>query len=223
MDRYIIQAPDHRLYKPSNEIVDYRLAEKVVKRMLDIAFAIRNTIYEYPRGFEMAAPQIGEFYKIIILQGDYRPDPIDIETTVIVNPEILEETDFFYNWEDCLSVKDMRGYLKRCGRVRVRYRELNGKIYEKEFQGNIACDIQHGVDHLKGKLFFDREMKYFIPLSVYRPLKDQGIEALNEYVTAHYHVFDPNQYLSPSEMEKNGLIHPRQCLLKISEIYSKKL
>ena len=212
MERYIIQAPDPRLYKRCKKVTNYRSAEEIVNRMLDIAYKIRTDIYKYPRGFEMAAPQIGDLYRIIILQGDYNPDPKCIKTTVMVNPEILDEASFFYNWEDCLSVKDMRGYVKRCGKVKVRYEDINGILYEKKFKGNIACDIQHGVDHLEGKLFFEREMKYFIPLNVYRPFKDQGIEVLIEYVKDHYHLFDPEQKFSPSDMKKYGIIHPRQCL-----------
>jgi len=69
------------------------------------------------------------------------------------------------------------------------------------------------VDHLDGKMYFERDMKYFIPLSVYRPLKDQGIDVLMKRVVADYCPFDPGQYFSLAEMERRELIHPRQCML----------
>lgn len=213
MERFIVQAPDHLLDKPCQKVTDYSHAQIIAKKMMEIAYKIRSNIYKYPRGFEMAAPQIGELHKIIILQGGYHLNPKEIETIVMVNPRILEEFESFYNWEDCLSVKDMRGYVKRSSKIKVKYQTIKGEDCVKEFFGNIACDIQHGIDHLNGKLYFGRDMKYFIPLSIYRPLKDQSLEDLNDYVFKHYKLFDAHQDFSPTQMKENKLIHPRQCLL----------
>jgi peptide deformylase len=212
MDRYVIQFPDQRLAAMCDRVSDFDLARDIVARMISIAHKIRSEIYQYPRGFEMAALQIGEPYRIIILQSDYHKDVSQIETTVMVNSEILHASGEFYNWEDCLSVKDMRAFVKRFGQVQVRYQDLQGKPHERVFQGNIACDIQHGVDHLNGVLFFERDMKFLIPWSVYRPLKEQGFGILNAYVVTAYREFDPNQYFGQEEMKRLGLIHPRQCL-----------
>lgn len=213
LDEYIIQAPDKRLEERCACLEGFADAEEIVRRMNDVAYQIRKNIYQYPRGFELAAPQIGEPYRIIILQpGDF-PAPNESKTLSLINPEILEEADYFYNWEDCLSVQGMRGQVLRCGRIRVRYQDISGIEHENEFSGGIAADIQHGFDHLNGKLFFDRNMRFFIPLGIYRPLKDCGLDVLNDYVATHYRMFDPTQYYSPIEMRRHGLMHPRQCLL----------
>ena len=66
-------------------MTDLTHATSIVKKMEEIAFAIRSSIYTYPRGFEMAAPQMGEFLRIIILQGDYHSDPESIETVPRIN------------------------------------------------------------------------------------------------------------------------------------------
>ena len=159
----------------------------------------------------MAAPQIGEPYRIIILQSDYNEDVSEIETTAMVNLEILHASGEFHNWEDCLCVKDMRALVRRFGQVQVKYQDLQGKPHKRTFQGNVACDIQHGEDHLNGMLFFERGMKYLIPWSVYRPLKEQGIDILNAHVVSTYREFDPNQCFDQEQMKRLSLVHPRQC------------
>jgi peptide deformylase len=213
MDRFIIQSPDPRLAVRAREVVDFELAKRVAHKMLEIAYRIRSTIYTYPRGFEVAAPQLGEPHRLILLQGAYSGDPAQIESLVMVNPEIVSLRNRQLNWEDCLSVKDMRGYVERFATADVRYNDLHGRLEERTFEGNVACDIQHGVHHLDGKLFFDCNMVYFIPLSVYRPLKDVSEQRLLSHVTGTYAKFDPLQYFDSTSMEERGLIHPRQCLL----------
>ncbi len=217
MDRYVIQFPDQRLTKQCDKVSDFGLAKKIVDKMISVSFKIRSEIYQYPRGFEIAAPQIDEPYRIIILQSDYCEDSTQIETAVMVNPEIVSVNEGFYNWEDCLSVKDMRGFVKRFNQIQVNYQDIDGNLHERRvFRGNFACDVQHGTDHLNGILYFERDMKYFIPWSVYRPLKEQDADVLNSYVIATYRHFNHKQYFNQKIMDEFGLIHPRQCL-KISD------
>ncbi len=208
----MIQAPDHRLTIPSTPILDFTLADRVGCKLIHTASLIRSTIYSYPRGFEIAAPQIDEPHRIILLQSGFSENLPTISSLLLVNPEILEATDFFYNWEDCLSVNNMRANVKRPSRLYVRFCDAVGSVYEREFRGNEACDISHGIDHLNGKLFFDQDLRYFIPLSVYRPLKDQGLHILESYVRDTYAPFDPAQCKDVPTMERLGLIHARQCL-----------
>ena len=220
MEKYIIQYPDHILKKRSKKVNDLALAKRIVKKMTSIAYRIRSEIYQYPRGFEMAAPQVGEPYSIIILQSDYHKNPRKIKTEALINPEIVYYGEPFYNWEDCLSVYEMRGCVKRFRRIHVSYRDIDGKQYDRKLiRGNSACDIQHGVDHLNGVMYFERAMRYFIPWSVYRPLKEQGFGILNTHVNSTYKHFDPGQYYSSKKMKAFGLIHPRQCLKRSENLY----
>lgn len=212
MERFVVQEGDPILQQVARPVMDNAVAVAVVEKLVKTAYEIRSTIYQYPRGFEMAAPQVGEPYRIILLQGAYEPDPRSAASTILINPEILTQSQPHYNWEDCLSVNGMRACILRHDLVRVRFLDLTGKVCLRNFRGDRAADVQHGVDHLDGKLFFDREIKYFIPLSVYRPLKDRSVDLLNEYVEQHYRVFDPFQSVDADEMARLGLEHPRQCL-----------
>jgi peptide deformylase len=212
MDRYVIQLPDPRLHAAALPVPDSQTALRVAEKLADVAYLIRSTIYKYPRGFEIAAPQIGEPYCLIMLQGEFSHAIGETNTTVLVNPEILEESDFVFNWEDCFSAKEMRGCVERCGRIRVRYLDLHWQVHDRVFLGTEAADVQHGIDHLQGTTFFTRSMKYFIPVSIYRPLKDKGVDVLNEYVAGHYRLFDPEQFLTAEGMKQYGCTHPRQCL-----------
>lgn len=112
-------------------------------------------------GAGIAANQVFEPVRICVIEVrapnpryPYKP-PIPL--TVLVNPEIEPLSDeTFDNFEGCLSVPDMRGQVKRFGRIRVRYLDREGNEVVKEVAGVSAGTFQHECDHLDGKLFLDR-------------------------------------------------------------------
>lgn len=182
LSEIILQYPHELLATSCNKVTDMQEAGRIAKKLFETAHVIRNNVYSYPRGIEIAAPQIGELFRIIIVIG-----PKGNEwKKVMINPEILSLSESVMNWEDCLSIEGMRAMVKRYRVCNVRYQNLYGTWHEERCFDNEAFDVQHGIDHLNGQLYFEREMCYFIPLSVYRPLKDQGIDILNKYVESHY-------------------------------------
>jgi peptide deformylase len=75
----------------------------------------------------------------------------------MVNPAIeAVDGELFEVNEGCLSVPDLRGYLKRHATVRVRYLDRDGNEHEETRSGLTAGTFQHEVDHLDGVLFVDR-------------------------------------------------------------------
>lgn len=114
-----------------------------------------HSMVEY-MGIGIAAPQLGWFQRFFVMMVDTPlPDnQIGAALSVWVNPEIVdvsEETN--WAWEGCLSVPNLRGWIRRPSAVAVRgYNEV-GKRVGMEFTGWSARVFQHEYDHLDGVLF----------------------------------------------------------------------
>lgn len=111
-------------------------------------------------GIGIAAPQVYESLQIVIvaswptLRYPYAPkmDPL-----VMINPEILwlsgeQEKD----WEGCLSIPGIRGFVPRHHCIKVKYLTQEGVSHEHELLGFAARIFQHEFDHLEGFSYLDR-------------------------------------------------------------------
>jgi peptide deformylase len=112
-------------------------------------------------GAGLAANQVGEPVRVAVVEVDgvnprypYKPS---IPLTVIVNP-VLEPLDgeLVEINEGCLSVPDLRGFLRRHVNVRLRYLDRDGTEREEVTRGLTAGTFQHELDHLDGRVFLDR-------------------------------------------------------------------
>ena len=110
------------------------------------------TMYAAP-GIGLAAPQIGEGLRLIVLdiQPKEKPEPL-----VLVNPEIIAESaERATREEGCLSLPGQYADVTRPARVKVRYLDLTGAKREIEGDGLLSACLQHEIDHLDGVLFVD--------------------------------------------------------------------
>ena len=112
-------------------------------------------------GAGLAANQVGEPVRVAVVEVDgvnprypYKPS---IPLTVIVNP-VLEplDGDLVEINEGCLSVPDLRGFLRRHVNIRLRYLDRDGTEREEVKRGLTAGTFQHELDHLDGRVFLDR-------------------------------------------------------------------
>ncbi len=111
-------------------------------------------------GAGLAATQIGVLQRVVIFGFENNPryperDPVEL--TVLVNPEIQllgDETES--DWEGCLSVPEMRGWVPRYRRIIYRGFDPQGQPVEREVEGFHARVVQHEVDHLDGILYPQR-------------------------------------------------------------------
>lgn len=112
-------------------------------------------------GIGLAAPQVDESVRLAIIEIDGGPSRYgDIQAmplTVFANPtiEVLDPAAAG-NWEGCLSVPGLRGYVERPQFVRVTYQDLKGTKRVLELKGFLATVFQHEFDHLDGVLYVDR-------------------------------------------------------------------
>jgi peptide deformylase len=105
-------------------------------------------------GIGLAANQVGVPYRVFAMRG--HP-----ENFVCFNPRIVEKSEQLITLEEgCLSYPGLIVKIKRPQHIRVRYRMPNGEVDTKTFTGMSARIFQHELDHLDGKLFFDRANRY---------------------------------------------------------------
>jgi peptide deformylase len=143
----ILHHPDPRLRQKAKPVARF---DAELQRLIDDMF---ETMYDAP-GVGLAATQVGVAKRIAVMdcsRDEGRRDPI-----VMVNPEIIEQSEPAEVDEGCLSVPGMSETLKRYAKVRARALDRDGKPFEVEAEGLLAQCIQHEIDHLDGKLYIDR-------------------------------------------------------------------
>lgn len=111
------------------------------------------------KGIGIAATQIGVAKQVMMFGFDKNeryPNRPPIPFTVLINPEFraLEET-MVSDWEGCLSVPGIRGYVPRYQAIQYKGIQPNGEQIERTVEGFHARVFQHEYDHLVGRLFID--------------------------------------------------------------------
>jgi peptide deformylase len=120
-----------------------------------------ETMYAAP-GIGLAAVQVGEPVRLLVIDLQEPEDPDDPESPnvknpkIFINPEILWRSDHDVPYtEGCLSVPEQYAEVMRPDRVRARWQDEHGQSYEEEIDGLLAVCLQHEMDHLNGVLFID--------------------------------------------------------------------
>lgn len=110
---------------------------------------------EHEVGVALAAVQIDQLYKIVVVRNDYN-DKSNHDFTVFINPEIAKvEGELVEDFEGCLSVPNIYGKVKRYSKVRVKALDLNGRPFRVTAEGFLARIFQHEIDHCNGLVFID--------------------------------------------------------------------
>lgn len=125
---------------------------QITTEVKELVADLRATLKD-AKGLGLAAPQIGESLRVFIV--DLSAVDITAETTVFINPEILETSGSIEFEEGCLSFPGIYQRLTRPERVKVKALDENGKEFFLEANGLAARAIQHEYNHLEGVLFID--------------------------------------------------------------------
>jgi peptide deformylase len=136
--RSILQYPDPAL----------RRAARVIRDLLD-------TLAASP-GVALAAPQIGEPFRIIASDVSRKAGERHHGRIVLVNPVVRRMEDRKIFREGCLSVPDYTGNVSRFEKVWVEGLDARGRPFSVASVGFEALALQHEIDHLDGLLFLDR-------------------------------------------------------------------
>jgi peptide deformylase len=110
---------------------------------------------EHEVGVALAAVQINQLYRVVVVRNDYN-DKSNHEFTVLINPEIVKyECKQVEDYEGCLSVKNIYGKVSRYEKVRVKALDIEGKSFRLTAEGFLARIMQHEIDHTNGIVFID--------------------------------------------------------------------
>jgi peptide deformylase len=129
----------------------------------------RSLLESEVAGVGLAAPQVGVNTRMIALMtvdpDTHRsrpgalPGELMLESqmpVVLVNPEIVSYGEATSTTEEgCLSLPGVDGHVTRPTTVVLHARLLNGEEFTAECGGLLARCLQHEIDHLDGKLFYD--------------------------------------------------------------------
>lgn len=133
------------------------ITDEVIKIIDDMKIATLDweASREHEVGVALAAVQINQLYRIVVVRNDYN-DKENHDFTVFINPEIAKfEGKQIEDFEGCLSVKDIYGKVPRYEKVRVKALDEAGKPFRVTAEGFLARIFQHEIDHTNGVVFID--------------------------------------------------------------------
>lgn len=117
---------------------------------------LEETMRAGPGGVGIAAPQVGRFVRVAIVDVPPRKKSSSHGRLVLVNPEITEWDGMAVGREGCMSVPDYTGNVIRAERIALHAQDEHGVSRSFEMHGFEARAVQHEIDHLDGFLFLDR-------------------------------------------------------------------
>lgn len=169
------------LRQPSKEV------HKISKKIKDLVKDLMDTLYAQ-NGVGLAAPQIGENYRIFVIDTSSGDEPLN--PIVFINPKIIKKTGAFVSNEGCLSFPEVYTDVRRYFNVTIKAMDSNGRPFVIEANdGSLLCKaIQHEYDHLEGILFIDHARnrfsveqelanKHLPPLELDKQLEEPELEA----------------------------------------------
>ena len=142
----ILRYPDPILKKVSEPV------ETITEDTIHLVDDMVETMYAAP-GVGLAAPQVGQLQRIIVLDIDYENPGKNL--IKLINPEIRRAEGEVVWEEGCLSVFDFTAEVDRAAQVEVVGLDEKEKEVKVEGEGLLAVALQHEIDHLDGKLFID--------------------------------------------------------------------
>ena len=147
----ILTIPDPRLKQISDPVTSF---DDVLRQFVE---ALEETRQQGPAAVGIAAPQVGHFQRIAIIDCSNTRKPVPNHgNLVLINPEITHWDGYEMGREGCLSVPDYTGNVIRATHIKLKAQDASGETREFEMEGYEARAVQHEIDHLDGTLFLDR-------------------------------------------------------------------
>lgn len=146
----ILTYPDERLRQVSSPVEQFDAA---FQRRVD---DLEETRLAGPGAVGIAAPQIGWFERVVIVDVSGRRKTRSHGRLILVNPEITEWEGHAVGREGCLSVPDYTGNVIRAEKIHLQALDREGNALSFDMDGFEARAVQHEMDHIDGLLFLDR-------------------------------------------------------------------
>ena len=144
--REIREKGDEILYKKCKAVVKF---DEKLHILLDEMYETMQS----RDGVGLAAPQVGILKRAVVIDvGDGKIE--------LINPEIVEESGEQTGSEGCLSVPGVFGEVTRPNVVTVKAQDRDGKWFKITGKELLARAFCHEIEHLDGKLFLDRVIRF---------------------------------------------------------------
>jgi len=149
---------------------------RIDKSMLKIAHDMVDTLHE-AGGVGLAANQIGELWRIIVLQM-----PEEDSSRIYFNPEIVTINGKREVEEGCLSIPGYLGLVERS--VSIKFIGLDHNDIQVKFSAEdlLSQAIEHEVDHLNGILYTDHLVEHQTLYTIESvSQKNDSVNAVNDF------------------------------------------
>ena len=144
--REIREKGDEILYKKCKAVVKF---DEKLHILLDDMYETMQS----RDGVGLAAPHVGILKRAVVIDvGDGKIE--------LINPEIVEESGEQTGSEGCLSVPGVFGEVTRPNVVTVKAQDRDGKWFKITGKELLARAFCHEIEHLDGKLFLDRVIRF---------------------------------------------------------------
>ncbi len=151
MVRDVVVFPDRRLKRPCTPVGEPGPAARRLARDLV------DTARSFPRTTGIAAPQVGELWRMCFIDcTDHPKVPRSLGPLVMIDPVLTAYSGDEVGREGCLSLPQVTANVQRGTEIGVRFREPGGGLREVTASGFEARVILHEMDHLDGILILDR-------------------------------------------------------------------
>ncbi|MGY6705475.1 peptide deformylase [Roseinatronobacter sp.] len=147
--RPCIPWPDKRLRSPAAPV-------DVITDDIRAIWADMIDTMEAMPGVGLAAPQIGAMLRLAVVDAsDNRGQVVRM-----ANPEILHASAQLRSHDEASpNLPGVWASIDRPRAVTVRFLNADGVPEERDFVGLWAISVQHQIDHLNGKMYFDHLSK----------------------------------------------------------------
>ncbi|GAA6178248.1 peptide deformylase [Sulfitobacter pacificus] len=147
--RKILQWPDKRLRTKAEEV------SEITDEIRTIWQDMVDTMDAMP-GVGLGAPQIGVMLQLAVVDASSDRN----KRILMANPQVIESSakpNVHEEASPCLP--GVSAKITRPRAVSVRYLNADGVIARGEFVGLEATSVQHQIDHLAGRMYFDKLSK----------------------------------------------------------------
>ena len=135
--------PDSILRKKCDQV------KEITPEIRELVLNMMETMVK-EQGIGLAASQVGELKRIIIVQTEKGPE-------AFINPEIVKKSSRIEAGEEgCLSFSGLFLKIKRAKEVEIEALNLEGEKITVKAENLLARVFQHEIDHLDGVLLIDR-------------------------------------------------------------------
>jgi peptide deformylase len=158
----IVQKGDPVLRKIASEVKIEDIKSAKIQKIIS---TMRKALTEQDDAVAIAAPQIGEPYRIFVISGkiffeeypEKMPEHYEERDLVCINPKISKLSRHKEKMaEGCLSVRWLYGDVVRSTKATIEAYDQHGKKFTRGGSELLAQIFQHEIDHLEGILFIDK-------------------------------------------------------------------